>query len=241
MFWFANTQVLISFDVEITTCSLLVTPRWGVHVSLGQLCLRLQDQRSYLHPAACSGNAEGYRKYHWIVIELLLTFKCFQCTWSFSLTVYIFLCIYFDESYFLCIYFNEYDINVVLFNDWVEVVFPWLVPRYHQSCKYKSCDKFHLSSTERFTRMINNSMESPCGRACHRLWLCQPPRAVSRSRNPQKKEGFGPMHGLDTRIRSCNIIATVLLGFLVFGQRFSLETRTAPVYPSILHCLCCAN
>ena len=49
------------------------------------------------------------------------------------------------------------------------------------------------------------------------------------------------MHGLDTRIRSCNIIATVLLGFLVFGQRFSLETRTAPVYPSILHCLCCAN
>ena len=49
------------------------------------------------------------------------------------------------------------------------------------------------------------------------------------------------MHGLDTRIRSCNIIATVLLGFLVFGQRFSLETRTAPVYPSILCCLCCAN
>jgi hypothetical protein len=27
------------------------------------------------------------------------------------------------------------------------------------------------------------------------------------------------------RIRSCNIIATVLLGFLVFSQRFSLETR----------------
>lgn len=54
---------------------------------------------------------------------------------------------------------------------------------------------------------------------------------------PQKNEGFGPMHGLDTRIRSCNIIATVLLGFLVFGQRFSLETRTAPVYP-VLPLLC---
>ena len=59
---------------------------------------------------------------------------------------------------------------------------------------------------------------------------------VSRSRDP-KKNGFGPMHGLDTRIRSCNIIATVLLGFLVFGQRFSLETRTAPVYP-VLSLLC---
>ncbi len=66
-------------------------PRWGVHVSLGQLCLRLQDQRSYLHPAACSGKAIG-TTIDWIVIESFSTFKCLQHTWSFILT--LFLCIY---------------------------------------------------------------------------------------------------------------------------------------------------
>ena len=70
-------------------------PRWGVHVSLGQLCLRLQDQRSYLHPAACSGKAIG-TTIDWIVIESFSTFKCLQHTWSFILTlflrIYVILC-----------------------------------------------------------------------------------------------------------------------------------------------------
>ena len=60
--------------------------RWGVHVSLGQLCLcyKISVAIFTLPLAPEMLKAIGtYRNYHWIVIELLLTFKWFQCTWSF--------------------------------------------------------------------------------------------------------------------------------------------------------------